>query len=297
MSSGLRVGFIGLGVMGEPMCRHILQKRAGGIVDNVIGYDLSAEPLNRLAEHGLEVADDTAEVVERSDLLLISLPGDVEFDALCRGESGLLQNVRAGQTVVDLGTTSVRLSRELRDEFAGREVEYADAPVARTRAAAESGTLLVLVGARAGTFERIRPVLSCFAEEVLHCGDVGAGQVVKQMNNMVLFQTVNALAEALAISREAGVDGEKLFDAFTLGSADSFALRNHGMKALLPGKFPERAFPTVYALKDLTYAMGLAAEAGIPVRGAEATRDALQNAIDAGFGNEYFPVILKTLKQ
>ena len=154
----------------------------------------------------------------------------------------------------------------------------------------------MLVGAEQHVFERVRPVLSCFAEEVLHCGDVGAGQVVKQMNNMVLFQTVNALAEALAISREAGVDGETLFEAFKLGSADSFALRNHGMKALLPGEFPERAFPASYALKDLSYAIGLAEQGGISTGGALAVRAALESAIDAGFADEYFPAIIKTLK-
>ena len=89
------------------------------------------------------------------------------------------------------------------------------------------------------------------ASEVTHCGAAGAGQAVKILNNMVLFQTVVALAEALAIARAQGVDGKVLFETLTKGSADSFALRNHGMKAMLPGVFPERAFSTEYALKDL----------------------------------------------
>lgn len=296
MAAGLRVGFIGLGVMGEPMCRHIARKRAGRLVTSVTGYDLSAAPLERLAEHGVTPAQSTADVVENSDVIMISLPGDAELSALCEGQGGLIASVKSGQTVVDLGTTSVRLSRELRDAFARKGVDYADAPVARTRAAAESGTLLVLVGASQSVFDSIQPIASCFAEEVVHCGDVGAGQVVKQMNNMVLFQTVNALAEALAISREAGVDGETLFNAFKLGSADSFALRNHGVKALLPGEFPERAFPTNYALKDLSYAIGLANEGGVATSGADAVRSAFEKAIEAGYGGEYFPAIIKTLK-
>ncbi len=296
MTAGLHVGFIGLGVMGEPMCRHIAEKRSEAAIELVAAYDLDGAPLARLSAYGVEAAKCVADVVDRSDLVLISLPGDAELEALCTSDGGLLDTVRTGQTIVDLGTTSVRLSRELRDAFALRNTDYADAPVARTRAAAESGTLLVLVGAELAVFERIWRVLSCFAEEVLHCGGVGAGQVVKQLNNMVLFQTVNALAEALTISREAGVDGDTLFNAFTLGSADSFALRNHGLKALLPGEFPERAFPTSYALKDLTYAIDLAEQGEVVTRGARATRASLEQAIEAGFGEEYFPSIIKTLK-
>lgn len=291
------VSFIGLGVMGESMCRHILQKGLGEAVSRVSGFDLSADPLNRLQKHGLEIADGIAACVDAGDMILLSLPGDKELEALCRAEDGLLASVRAGQAVVDLGTTSVKLSRELRDEFAALGVAYADAPVARTRAAAETGTLLVLAGASKEIFERIRPVLFCFAEEVLHCGEVGAGQVVKQMNNMVLFQTVTALSEALTIAGDAGVDGQVLFDAFELGSANSFALANHGHKALLPGEFPERAFPTSYALKDLGYAIGLAEEHGIKVEGAEATRRTFETAIAAGYGDEYFPAIIKTLQK
>ncbi|MEM7427966.1 MAG: NAD(P)-dependent oxidoreductase [Pseudomonadota bacterium] len=296
MEAGTRVGFIGLGVMGEPMCRHIAQKAGPSRVSQVVGFDLDNTPLTRLGQFGVLGAQGIEEVVDGSDLILISLPGDPELEALCMAEGGLLHLVRAGQTVVDLGTSSVRLSRSLQEAFAERGCAYADAPVARTRAAAESGTLLVLVGSELDLYEQIRPVLSCFAEEVLHCGAVGAGQVVKQMNNMVLFQTVNALAEALATAREAGVDGETLFNAFTLGSADSFALRNHGLKSLLPGAFPERAFSTTYALKDLTFAMRLAEEGGVATAGAAATKAAFDRTIAAGWGDQYFPAIIKTLK-
>jgi hypothetical protein len=93
------------------------------------------------------------------------------------------------------------------------------------------------------------------ASEVTHCGEAGAGQAVKILNNMVLFQTVVGLAEALCIARANGVDGKILFETLTKGSADSFGLRNHGMKAMLPGVFPQRAFSTNYALKDLVYAI------------------------------------------
>ena len=148
------VGFIGLGVMGEPMCRHILQRGLAGVVSSVVGFDLATAPLQRLQGHGLQIAASAAECAATADLILISLPGDTELEALCTGPDGLFANVRAGQTIVDLGTTSVKLSRSLRDRFVALDVAYADAPVARTRAAAESGTLLVLVGSSEEVFAR-----------------------------------------------------------------------------------------------------------------------------------------------
>jgi len=117
-------------------------------------------------------------------------------------------------------------------------------------------------------FERVRPLISCFGSDITRCGPVGCGQVVKILNNMVLFETVVALAEAKAIGERAGVDAALLFDTLSKGSADSFALRNHGMKAMLPGDFPERAFSVRYARKDLLYALQLAEQTGIDARGA-----------------------------
>src|SRR5207237_10765107 len=110
---------------------------------------------------------------------------------------------------------------------------------------------------------------------------------------MGLFADVNALAETVAVAKRNSVDPGPLLDALSKGSADSFALRNHGMKAIVPGNFPERAFSTEYALKDLSYALELAAEAGIKIRGAELMGKVLQEAIEAGSGDNYFPVISK----
>ena len=110
---------------------------------------------------------------------------------------------------------------------------------------------------------------------------------------MVLLETVIALAEALETAKRDGLDPKLLFETLAKGSADSFALRNHGMKAMLPDIFPERAFSTEYAQKDLAYALALAADAGLKVRGAELIGTVLQEAIDAGSGDAYFPVIAK----
>lgn len=286
------IGFIGLGVMGEPMCRNIATRSGRPVV----AYDMSSAPLARLEAHGVAAAGSAAAVMRAADIVLLCLPGGPQLEAVCRSPSGLLATARPGQVVVDHGTSPVGLTRTLAAEFAALGVAYADAPIARTRAAAEAGTLSITVGADPATLAAIRPILACCAEEISHCGPVGSGQVVKQMNNMVLFQTVAAISEALAVARAAGVDGAVLFDALSKGSADSFALRNHGMKAILPGNFPDRAFSTEYALKDLSYALDLASESGITLPGANVARAYLTQAAAEGFGKLYWPVIARTVR-
>ena len=288
MASYKTIGFIGLGVMGEPICRNLVKKSGA----RVIAFDLSPEPLARLHEEGADVAGSVATLVTVSEIVFLCLPSAKHVRAVFEGD-GILKNVRSGQVVVDLGTSSVSQTRDFARQLQAKGASWADAPIARTRQAAQDGTLSVMVGASAELFAVIEPLIRCFATDVTHCGDVGAGQVTKILNNMVLFQTVNALAEAVAVARRNGVDPKLLLDTLSKGSADSFALRNHGIKAIVPGVFPERAFSTEYALKDLAYALELAGDAGIQIRGAELTARILQEAIDAGSGEAYFPVIAR----
>jgi 3-hydroxyisobutyrate dehydrogenase len=288
MSQYKTIGFIGLGVMGEPICRNLLKKSGA----RVVAFDLAPEPLKRLREEGAVVAASVADVVTKSDLLFLCLPSAKHVRSVFDGD-GILKNIRRDQVIVDLGTSSVKQTRDFAGQLLAKGASWADAPIARTRQAAQDGTLSVMVGAKLELFASIEPLIRCFATDVTHCGEAGAGQVTKILNNMVLFETVNALAEAVAVARRNGVDPALLLDTLSKGSADSFALRNHGMKAIVPGHFPERAFSTEYALKDLSYALELAADAGIKIRGAELMGKVLQEAIDAGSGGAYFPVIAK----
>jgi 3-hydroxyisobutyrate dehydrogenase len=282
------IGFIGLGVMGEPICRNLAKKSGAP----VIAFDLTPEPLARLREQGVSVAGSVAEVVAIAEIVFLCLPSAKHVRAVFEGD-GIMNNVRAGQVVVDLGTSSVKQTRDFAVQLLEKGALWADAPIARTRQAAQDGTLSVMVGANPELFAAIEPLIRCFATDVTNCGEVGAGQVTKILNNMVLFETINALAEAVALAKRSGVDPALLLETLSKGSADSFALRNHGLKAIIPGAFPERAFSTEYALKDLSYALELAADAGIKIRGAELVGGVLQEAIDAGSGDAYFPVIAK----
>jgi 3-hydroxyisobutyrate dehydrogenase len=284
LSPDTKIGCIGLGVMGEPICANLL-RRSGC---PVMGYDLRPEPLARLAEQGLVARDSAEDVARDAAIVFLSLPGGAELAAI---GARLLAVMRPGGVVVDLSTAPVDLTRDLAAQFATHDIAYADAPVARTRFAAERGELSVMVGADPKTVARIEPYLRCFASDVLHCGEVGAGQVAKLLNNMVLFEIGGAVAEALATGRRSGVDPALLLEALCNGSADSFCLRSHGRKAMLPGDYPEQAFSTRYALKDLEYALALAAEAGIDAPGARLMRERFLEAIAAGDGDRYWPVI------
>jgi 3-hydroxyisobutyrate dehydrogenase-like beta-hydroxyacid dehydrogenase len=290
MAKTKSIGFIGLGVMGEPICRNLVRKSGA----HVVAFDIAPEPLARLHDEGAAAAASVADVVKRSELVFTCLPSAKHLRMVFEGD-GILNNIRAGQVVVDLGTSSVNQTRDFARQLQAKGASWADAPIARTRQAAQDGTLSVMIGAPPELFATIEPLIRSFATDVTRCGDVGAGQITKILNNMVLFETVNALAEAVALARHSGVDPALLLDTLSKGSADSFALRNHGLKAIVPGNFPERAFSTEYALKDLSYALELAEDAGIKIRGAELIGEILQEAIDAGEGGAYFPVIARLI--
>jgi 3-hydroxyisobutyrate dehydrogenase-like beta-hydroxyacid dehydrogenase len=287
------IGFIGLGVMGEPMCRNLAKK--SGVP--VYGFDRADAPLQRLAEAGVHRAATLAELAETCDVIFMALPSGKHVAAVCDGDDGLLAYAGPRHTIVDLGTSPVEASRDLATRFAAKGAAYADAPIARTRQAAEEGTLSVMVGADPAVFARLQPLIATFATDITHCGAIGAGQVVKILNNMVLMETVVALGEALETAKRAGLDPKLVFETLAKGSADSFALRNHGMKAMLPDSFPERAFSTEYARKDISYALDLARSVDIKLQGAELADKLLGEAIDAGHGDLYWPVVARVIKE
>lgn len=291
MTGSSTFGFIGLGVMGEPMCRHLVQKTK----QKVLIHDLNADPVARLVQAGAVDAGSVA-AVAKADIVFISMPSGEHLKKICEMPGGLLESARVGQTIVDLSTSPLKMTRELAGVFAAKGADYADAPVARTRAAAEAGTLAISVGATPDVFKRIEPLLRCFASDVTHCGDVGTGQIVKILNNMVVVGTVTALCEAAAIANAAGMSTQTLFDALSKGSADSFALRNHGYKAVAAQEFPERVFSTDYMHKDVSYALDMARDAGIEAREAALGARLLTEASQAGYGANYWPVIVKVIQ-
>ena len=280
------LGFIGLGVMGGGMCANVVRKHPGP----VHAFDMNPDALDALVGAAAVRAGSIADVAGAAGTILLSLPGGKQVAAVC---DEIARHARAGSTVIDLSTTGVGEARAVAHVLAQHDIAFADAPVARTRQAAQAGTLSIMVGASGGLFERILPLLRYMGSDVTHCGEVGCGQVVKLINNTLLFENVAAIAEMMVVAERAGVAPAKLVEAVSLGSGDSFALRNHGLKAMVSREFPDKAFPAPYVLKDLGYAIELAGGCGVDAVMAERARGYYQAAIDAGIGDKYFPAIIE----
>lgn len=289
MSDNRILGFIGLGVMGGPMCTNLVA-RSG---HEVIAFDPDAEALDRAESAGATRAASVVEVAEKADIVFLSLPSIVQVEQVT-AELAEISN-RPG-VIVDMSTSDVTRTRALGETLAASGIALVDAPVARLRQAAKDGTLLITVGATPERFAELEPLLSCMGSDIVHAGGLGSGQVIKILNNMVVFQTINALAEARAIGTAAGVDAILLFETLTLGSADSFVLRKSAMATLAVDEFPTKTFPTVYAIKDLNLALQLARDEDVPTASADQTMALLEATRDAGYRDEYYPVMVKLIE-
>jgi len=286
------LGYIGLGAMGARMCAN-LAKKSG---QQTIGYDVNPDALAQVAAQGVKAADSVASLVAEADTIFICVPGEPEVRELCLGAGGVVENVRSGQTVVDMTTATPSVNREIAGVLAEKGVAFADAPVARGVPSAQDGTLAIMVGASDELYAQIKPLLECMGTDISHCGDVGTGQVVKLMNNMLVFQTVSALCEAMAIGTQAGVPRDRLFKILESGSADSFVLRRHGTY-MTSGEYPDDMFRSRYSLKDVRYALDLADECAVDAQMAQVTAERLSQVVDKGWGDYYAPVMYKLFEK
>lgn len=292
MEAPTTLGFVGVGVMGEGMCRNLLQK--SGLKVHVV--DINVENVDRLVTAGA-IGSSIQGLRQSADTVFLSLPSIDQVEDVCFGDNPLISEGTSIRTIVDMSTSDVPRTRALAQRLKERGVSFLDAPVARSREAANKGTLLITVGGPAPLFEKIEPLLRCMGSDVVRCGETGAGQVVKIMNNMVLLSTVNALAEAMSIAEASGVKKSMLAEVLQLGSADSFALRLTGEKFLARDEFPEKLFPAAYALKDMKLALGLASASDIRPAVAEATAEILARAVSGGYAANYYPVIYRMIRR
>ncbi len=282
------LGFIGLGVMGGRMCRNLASTSG----KPVVAYDIEPDKARALADAGVTAAASIADVVGQAEMIFMCVPGAPQVRDAAFGDDGIVANAGAGQTLVDMTTATVEVNREVAAALADKGADFADAPVARGVPAAEDGTLAITVGASEAVFARIRPYLACMGKDISHCGGVGNGQVMKLMNNMLVFQNVTALAEAMAIATRAGVARSKVFEILSKGSGDSYAMRKHGSH-MVTGDYPDDQFPVTYSLKDIGYALALAESVGVDAASAKLAERRLREAKDAGYGHLYSPVIYR----
>lgn len=288
-----RLGFIGLGVMGSGQASNLIRK--SGLPVSV--YDMSAEAVDRLVAGGANAAASLADLAATSDVIFLSLPGGPQVDAVMLGEQGVLAHVRPGTVVVDLSTIPVEVAQRVGAAADAAGAAFVDAPVARTKQAAIDGTLSITAGGRPEAFAAVRPLLATMASDIIHCGPNGAGALIKLVNNMVVFETVVALSEALTLIRRSGlVDPELAWKALGQGSAASFTLENHGRKALLTDVHGTGIFPATYMQKDVGYALALAEQLGVTLPSASLAHDLLGRTIDAGYGESYHTAVVRVIE-
>jgi hypothetical protein len=290
-SSKRTVGFVGLGVMGEPMCANLARRSKTA----VLAWDVRADPLARVADSGAVAASSLEDLASHCDLVFVCLADGQATESVAKVVLDHWQRTPGPGVLVDMGTTSVAFTRRMAQVFEAAGHRWVDAPVARMLQAAADGSLSIMVGAAPEVTELLRPWLECMGSDIVVCGAAGNGQVVKILHNVVLFEAVHSLAEALALARRNGVPGEVLLDAITLGSADSLAARVQARTALLPRQYPKGKFSTRYALKDARLALELAELAGMSARVARLTESMLRDAADAGFVDHYYPALYELL--
>lgn len=275
----LSIGFIGVGLMGMPMARNLL--RSGFPLTVVRHRDPDAPAA--LAALGAGVVASPSELRNRAEVVILMLPTSREVEEVVLGSGGLADILQPGQVVVDMGTSDPASTRRIAAELATRGIVLIDAPVTGGVKGAEEGTLTIMAGGPAEVVERIRPVLAAVGSVVVHVGEVGAGHVVKLLNNMISLSTTALIAEALVLAERSGVAQSTVLEVLEHGSANSVTLR--GVAARLRQKRFEPGFKLALALKDLRLAEALAQATGTRLEVVTAARAVYDRACDAGMGD------------
>ena len=289
VSTSTSVGFIGVGTMGSPMARNLVQ--AG---HRVTVNDLFPTSAAALVDDGAIWADSPAAVAAVSDVTFLSLPNPVDVDEVVRGANGILHGAHPGSAIIDLSTNSPTAVRALAAATADAGVMFLDAPVSGGVAGARKGRLAVMVGGDRSTFDRHRHLLDVLGDRVFYVGDVGAGSVAKLVNNMQFFHGLLGTVEALVLAAKAGVDLNTLRDVVLAGSGAS-TVWDYGTNAILKDRLVPN-FTVALAAKDAELAVALAEELGVPMPSGAHVRDLLRRYRDEGFGADDVLGIVRVLE-
>ena len=223
----MKVGFIGVGNMGGPMCRNIIRNTN----HEVVVFDLNAAAVAACTELGATVGGSVAELAAGCDVVLTSLPLPRDVEAVALGSGGIRENARPGTVYIDLSTNSPALARRVHAAMGASGIATLEAPVSGGVPRAVDGTIVIMVGGDGAVFEAQRPLLASFSGEVIHVGAVGFGSVAKLINNQLAFSNAAAAADALMIGAMSGIDLAKLDQVFTNASGFSCAFRSLAGKA------------------------------------------------------------------
>ena len=275
--SGHVVGFIGLGLMGRPMAMNL---HAAGA--EVVIHNRSRAVVDALAAEGLSPARSPREVAERAPAVIVMATDTAAVERIVGADDGIASGIAPDGLVIDMGTTAVVATRELAGSIEGRGAQYVDAPVSGGEVGAKTGTLTIMAGGPPQAIARSMPYFDVMGARVSHVGDVGAGQIAKTANQVIVGLTIGAVAEGLALARRAGADPAKVREALQGGFASSRILELHGQR-MIDGAFTPGGKATTQR-KDLQEALDLASSIGLELPATALTRDLYDRLIAAGGG-------------
>ena len=284
-----RIGFIGLGLMGHGMAKNIVTK----------GFPLTVrvhrnrKPLEDIVAAGAREVATNAEVARQSDIVFLCVTGSPQVEAVVYGGDGLLEAARQGLIVVDTSTAEPASTAAIRMDFGARRAEFVDAPLARTPKEAEEGRLNIMVGAEDAVFEKLKPVLAAFCENIIHAGPPGHGHTLKLVNNFMAMAIATSAAEAVATAAKAGVSLQKLHDVISAGAVNSGIFQMMVGRMLQDGDLSGLKFTLANAMKDLRYYTHLAEALPTSAILGEAVHQTLVQANLLGFGDKYIASLLE----
>ena len=276
----MKVGFIGLGTMGGSMAYNALQ---GG--HELVVHDIRRESATRHLEAGAVWADTPREVAEVSDIVLTSLPGPVEVEAVALGEEGVGQGLTAGNVYLDLSTSTPGLIRKIHAELGARGIDVLDAPVSGGPRGAASRNLAIWVGGDRAVFDRCKPVLDAIGDKAYYVGEIGSGSIAKLVHNCAGYIIQAALGEVFTMGVKAGVEPLALWQAVRRGATGRRGPFEGLAEHLLPGNFDPPDFALRLARKDVDLAVAVGREFDVPMRLANLTLQEMTEAINRGWGD------------
>ncbi|MDA3955587.1 2-hydroxy-3-oxopropionate reductase [Oceanispirochaeta sp.] len=254
----MKIGFIGLGIMGKPMALNL--KKA---VYDLLVFDIVKSSVKVLTDAGAEAADSIKEVAEKADIILTMLPNSPHVKTVIAGENGVLEGISSGKIVIDMSSIAPGVSQEMSKLLQEKGVAFLDAPVSGGEPKAVDGTLAFMVGGPEETFKKVEEILNVMGGSVTLVGDVGSGNVTKLANQIIVALNIAAVSEAMVLATKAGVDPEAVFNAIKGGLAGSTVL-NAKMPLILEGNF-KPGFRIELHIKDLMNALETAHDVGVPI--------------------------------
>ncbi len=254
----MRIGFVGLGIMGKPMAKNLL--KAGY---ELVVFDVVEAPLKEVVAAGAKAATSPNDVASQCEIIITMLPNSPHVKTAVLGKNGVIEGVKAGSIVVDMSSIAPLASREVAAELAAKGVEMLDAPVSGGEPKAVEGTLAIMVGGKQEVFDKVKDILLKMGASAVLCGNIGAGNVTKLANQIIVALNIAAMSEALVLATKAGVDPEKVFDAIKGGLAGSTVL-NAKAPMVLQGNY-KPGFRIELHIKDLQNALDTAHEISAPI--------------------------------